>query len=352
MVEVAPAEVSRDTAPRALSYDGVQCLRFVAAMMVVLVHSTFYVSERLAPGFPVWTRGAAGVDIFFVISGFVMYLTYPRVNALPNPAVAFMTRRIARIVPAYWLVTTLKVAIMLALPGAALHATLGDPGYILKSYFFIPAYNAEGRIEPLLGVGWTLIFEMAFYAVFALALALKAEPLKFCSAVLVPCAILSIWRQPDWPAVAVYCSHLVLEFLAGMMIARYATRLRAPWALSAGLAAAALAVLFFAPQSEGLVSRVAGSVLPAAAVVCGVVMLERHLSGLKLSWLVFLGAASYSLYLIHPIVAPAMPQVMNRIGLVLPWLSISGSVICSIIASIILYIFFEKKVSGLLHRVL
>jgi peptidoglycan/LPS O-acetylase OafA/YrhL len=84
----------------------------------------------------------------------------------------FTIKRLIRIVPMYWIATTIKVAALIAAPAVVLHATL-DPSRIIMSYFFLPSVTPDGRWEPILGVGWTLVFEMFFYLLFAVALFVK-----------------------------------------------------------------------------------------------------------------------------------------------------------------------------------
>ncbi len=125
---------------REYRYDGIQALRFVAALLVVFTHSTFYVGERLIPGFPVWSNGAAGVDIFFVISGFVMVISSQELLARADGWRIFMMRRIARIVPLYWIATSLKLVAVISVPSLAINAGL-DPWQCVKSFLFLPSFN-------------------------------------------------------------------------------------------------------------------------------------------------------------------------------------------------------------------
>lgn len=106
-----------------------------------------------------------GVQLFFVISGFVMvYATEPLFGTRRGPFV-FLERRIVRIVPLYWVVTTFYLALTLVFAKF-------DKGYpasfVVASYLFIPLARPDGTIEPLVGQGWSLNYEMLFYAVFAL----------------------------------------------------------------------------------------------------------------------------------------------------------------------------------------
>lgn len=133
--------------------DGIQVLRFVAATMVVVHHATQATTNWLS-------FGAAGVDVFFVISGFIMAYTTGRSPQGADSAGRFILRRIARIVPLYWLAiiwTTRRTAPDLNL---------------LRDFFFIPHYNEQipSMITPIIVQGWTLNYEMMFYVIFGACL--------------------------------------------------------------------------------------------------------------------------------------------------------------------------------------
>jgi len=200
-------------------YDTIQVFRFIAALMVIILHSMYYTSERLAPGFPLFSRGSNGVDLFFVISGFVMILSTQNLKDKPGGWRTFAIRRIIRIVPIYWILTTYKLFVLLFASSLVYHASV-DVSYITKSYFFIPATNVDGVLGPLLGVGWTLNFEMFFYALFALTLALRKNTILFLSIIFIPLAFLSSFRTINWPDVRFYANTIVLNFLYGMIAAK------------------------------------------------------------------------------------------------------------------------------------
>jgi exopolysaccharide production protein ExoZ len=340
MVEIA------DIRSRTSLLDGVQCLRLVAALLVVFTHSTFYAGERLVPGFPVWSRGTLGVDIFFVISGLVMWVSAGHL-AGSDAAKSFLLKRAKRIVPLYWLITTFKLLILLAAPAVVLHAAI-DWDYIAKSYFFIPAFNVEGKIEPLLGVGWTLIFEVFFYLIFALGLFLRVRLVPFVAVIMGICALISLVKQDTWPAWSIYFDFRVLEFLAGMLLGRYVMNWKMSVWLAAGLVGAGFAMILFGPSGLKGAGVLLTRLLPATAVVAGVMGLERHIRWPAL--LKFGGAASYSLYLVHPIVAPAAPVILSKLHLVSAPLSIMGSVSVALVAATAVYLLFEKPVSLILSK--
>ncbi len=331
-------------------YDGVQCLRFVAAILVVLTHATFYASERLGGGIKVFDHGTDGVDLFFVISGFVMYVSSAHLAERKQGWLEFVVRRLIRIVPLYWLLTTVKVAVMLASPKVVLHAQL-NWAYILKSYLLLPALAADGTVSPLLGVGWTLVFEMFFYGLFALALLLRIRIVPFLAATILPCVALSFAATPAWPIWTVYLSPHLLEFLLGVFIAAWGVGRQVPVPAAAGaVVAGALGLAIFPTYWDGHSETIARVALPAALVVWGLVALEPAMTGKWPRWLVYMGGASYSLYLAHGLIAPASPQIMLRLGLHWPVAAVLGSLVLALAATMGVYILFERPVTRRLTR--
>src|SRR5262245_61905199 len=153
-------EISLSARPDSSSLVSIQALRAIAALLVFLGHAINQVNLEVAEEFPN-SYGPFGVDLFFVISGFVMVYSSERLFGQPGASVKFFARRLARIVPLYWAATAILV--WFDVPNASTKAVLG-------SLFFVPHIPLEA---PLLDVGWTLIFEMFFYSVFAIALLAK-----------------------------------------------------------------------------------------------------------------------------------------------------------------------------------
>lgn len=335
-------------APR---YEGVQALRFVAALSVVMLHVAFYTRQRLVDApLSFWEGANWGVDIFFVISGFVMMVSARGLIGHPNGARIFMLRRILRIVPVYWIATTIKVAVLLAAPTLALHNAF-DLERVILSYLFLPSRNPAGVIEPIHGVGWTLIFEMFFYALFALAMLLRAPVIPFVGAVLAVCAGLSAFRdEAAWPAAAFYFDPMVLQFFWGMLIGRVA--LQGPPlhpALGVALVAAGL-LLLLSPAIAGMTEGFPRIGVGPAMLVAGVVILEPYLAGRVPPPLLLLGDASYSLYIFHPIMAPAVPAVFARLGLIEPDLAAVIAIVGSVVGSVIIYKLVEAPIDSRLRR--
>ncbi|MGK3649164.1 acyltransferase family protein [Pseudarthrobacter enclensis] len=335
-------------------FEGVQALRFVAAALVVVTHSTLYTHERLNPEVSIWGFGTIGVNIFFAISGFVMVVSTDHIRRDREAWKYFSMRRIARIVPMYWLATTSKLLTMIVLPGAALHATL-DPGATILSYFFLPSRNVDGDVQPLLGVGWTLVFEMFFYAIFALALYLKVNPVIFSGCILLICATGSAFRgDEEWPVWAFYFDPIVLYFLIGMLIATFQHNLTAVKCTPYLLALLSGCQLIFVawPAPEGSSENFVFLMLITIILVLGTVWLEPLIQGRIPKLLLFLGAASYSLYLFHPMIAPIVPEILNRVGIYDGTLSVVLCLLLALIITSVIYKVVEVPITKKLQNVL
>ena len=334
-------------------YEIIQAFRFVAALMVIILHSTFYTSERLDPGSTMYFQGHNGVRLFFVISGFVMIVSSESLKKLTWGWKIFAEKRILRIVPIYWIITTYKLLILLFASALVYHAKI-DAGFILKSYFFIPAKNIDGVINPLLGVGWTLNFEMFFYFLFAVALAFRLNALAFLSAVFIPVALLSIFKTSAWPDIGFYADPIIVDFLYGMIAAKLIlTSKKLPDTLAIIFILTGL-VYLFVPRM-GAISAVYkyDDVLAGIAsfmVIYGGVCIEKRWRKKIPSWLVYLGGASYSLYLIHPVSAPLAPAVLKFLHLKWTGFSVVMSILTSIAAGTLFYKYCEKPLTQFLSR--
>ena len=291
-----------------------------------------------------WPNGAAGVDIFFVISGFVMVCA----TAGRKPgAWTFLRRRLERIVPLYWLMTALKIISVAAAPGLVLRSTLGA-GTIAASLLFLPVRDASGHFGPVLPVGWTLDFEMLFYLLFAGALALRAAPLLFVT----PPLLLLACLQGGTGNAALLCDPIVLEFVFGALIARLllrGTTLKPPLAIP--LAIAACAILLMLP-SYVLPARVLRWGLSAAVLVACVVSLEEWLRDRLPKLLLQLGDASYAIYLSHGFVLAALPLMLCRLGSFgkSPAILLAAGLAASAVAGWFVHVGVEKPILAAFRR--
>ncbi len=276
----------------------IQILRAAAALSVVLFHAGQWSHLDFAVG-------ACGVDLFFVISGFVLWSAC---EARPVTPSAFLLARARRILPLYWIVT-LAVAAAALLAPAALPIVLPEGRHLVLSLLLVPHADPAGGPFPLLPTGWTLTYEAFFYLVMALALAApKDRRLQLLSGLLLAAALMGFAYHRWYTLLA---NPLLLEFLAGVGLARLwgqGRLARWPRALGPGLIAAGIAILA-ACQLSGLRDDFLRPFVwgpPAVLIVAGALKLQadgRIGSGRLARGLAALGDGSYSLYLVQ---APAI----------------------------------------------
>lgn len=322
-----------------------QMLRFVAAFMVLIGHIQHEVTEALfmrgrehMPWSPVFLPG--GVDIFFVLSGFIMFHLGHASYGRPGEAWRFLVRRVVRVAPMYWLFTTLMLLALVLFPAHVSHKDI-EWAHVLASYVFLPWENAYGKFYPVLILGWTLNFEMFFYGVMALSLALPRRwGLAWLVGVL---AVLGLGGAftVEWPAVLspmrFWWNPIVLEFLMGVGVAMLRIRgFRLTGAQAAWLMGLALCWMVFSHQvgitGTHWLARPWWMGLPAAALVLAAVCLpERGSPPAWKRWLSRGGDWSFAIYLSHPFSLTVAAMVWHRLG----WTSVEGYVLACLIAGIV-----------------
>jgi len=275
----------------------IQYLRALAASLVVFHHAMAVSS--LAAYYP-RPFGLVGVDLFFVISGYIMWRTTADGNRRP---LAFWSARLVRIVPIYWIFTTLYILVAIFLPSAVFNAAL-DPMHIVKSYLFIPAANPRtGDISPVYTLGWTLNYEIFFYFVFGCCLFIQPTVARFGAIIgsLGLLVLIGASVSVHGAIATVYTDPILLEFAAGIVLAQVSShlaRFTAPlgWALI-GAAIVWLVVIYGGGAIPG---RIVAHGIPAAALVAGGLILETKARVRPSRLGLLLGDASYSIYLAHP----------------------------------------------------
>lgn len=309
----------------------IQYLRALAAIAVVIAH----VGKQLHVPFNI---GGGGVDLFFVISGFIM-VAILRDDTTPA---GFMADRIRRIVPLYWMATTVMVLGTVA----GLFPRLSiDPWHVVASYLFIPAQlGGEGPIWPILAAGWTLNYEMLFYALVALLLPLRRPVLIATALTLIfgTAIVLGEWFDPTHPALAAYTDSVTLEFVFGAWIAVW-WRTGKGWSPSIGLPAILLAILLatMAVTLQLSMWRSIALGVPAALLVIGVLSLERQGQMQPEPITAFLGDASYSIYLWHSLGISVVAMVGRMLGLPLA-LTFAIAIIAGIVGGVLSYLIVER----------
>jgi peptidoglycan/LPS O-acetylase OafA/YrhL len=305
--DIGPRSSHEATALRdARVIENVQALRALAAMAVVLTHAAAIWPALGLENRGLFSYGRYGVDLFFVISGYIMALIASRRQASPA---GFLVNRIVRIVPLYWLLTCAVFALSIATP-SLLGSTSPSLLDLVRSLFFIPFSKDGGAfLQPVLFVGWTLNYEMFFYAIFAVCLALKDRAFAATLAILLVLVVVGAFLPDPGPLTQFYTAPLLLEFAAGMLIFRFQPKLEprfGPAILLAGIVLLALSV-----GAEFKADRAIAAGIPAALIVLGSILCER--GGIRFAALRLLGDASYSIYLIHPFVTKGVEKVYLRL---------------------------------------
>ena len=364
------------------TYTGIQALRFVAAMLVVLAHSTAMVNERMHLDMFKWRAGWSGVDIFFVISGFVMAISSRTLLQRANGWKIFITRRLIRIVPLYWVATTLKLATIIALPALALDSPL-DLWNTIASYLFIPTFDDKSLLDaPLLKVGWTLNYEMFFYAIFTLALFLGKSPLKFTAAIFAIAVAVNLFSTPKFPYAYGFLEPILMEFVMGMLVAKLCMRVNNINAgmntgLNIGLNIGAKN--FFDMLLQYISTTKAGAIIGAVAVLISFVIMfncaeqpmwwrwaywgipsmvivlvaalgEPALRKVMPKILATLGDSSYSLYLFHTFTVPMLGTLMIKLKIMQPTFALAACIVISPLVCLAIYAWFELPMTTQLKK--
>jgi peptidoglycan/LPS O-acetylase OafA/YrhL len=296
----------------------VQALRAVAAFLVVFVHLQA-LALLLGWGPNAFVFGNSGVDLFFVISGAIMVVT---VRRRPQGPQTFLANRIARIAPLYWLITAVVFCAAQVAP-SLFDATHPDGVALAKSLFFIPFQRADGRMAPVVFVGWTLNYEMAFYLLFAAGLAFRRwqAGVAVVLGLLLSAVIAGLLAHPAGGLARFYTAPLVLEFGLGMIIGGAIGRLnavRAPTALVLVVDAVMAGAILTGPVLWPQADRFVAFGLPSAILVLSAIHLEETGRVVRSPWARRLGDASYSTYLSHFFVTQAVIKTAVVLGLAAP----------------------------------
>lgn len=341
--------------------NSLQVLRGFASLAVVANHSfravTIYKPLGLLLPAPLLLRndwlveiGAFGVDIFFVLSGFLMiFISKPYVEKR-KPISDFVANRLIRIWPLYALVTLLVCVLGVARAFKTHTVDFDLEPLRLLSFFFVPSFNEKNLLQPILGPGWTLNYEILFYICFAVALFVTRKwAVLGLTAILFLLFIIGFVLPPSSIGGKFLFNSILFEFVFGSFVAiaflnDSIPSFRAEYWLIAG--AISLGVLSQWPIDDGYRALTRG--VPAVLIFIGMLRLEG-----RVAWsgfLLLLGNASYSIYLMHSIavglVAPKVLVLLAHHGLsiVAAELAAAVALVAGVTAGVICYQFVEKPV--------
>lgn len=296
--------------------ENIQSLRGLAVMLVIMFHlvsseKNYGQGYRLLSDY--WAIGMSGVDMFFVISGFVMMVISRSLFKRKGVAWRFLYDRITRIYPLYWTFSLLALVLFLARPDLLkrnLHAGEVD---VIGSFLLLPQHEA-----PLLMTGWTLIHEMYFYLVVAMMLFFSERKVPVFLGLwagVVICANLFLTPFAS-PAFQLLTHPLTIEFIIGCLVALIIHRgvtCAGMYCLITGVLAWVGGYTLHAYLGLGLEptgwSRVVLFGIPSALVIYGMVVLEITKGKRLPNWAIQLGDASYSIYLSHILVMGALGRI-------------------------------------------
>lgn len=326
----------------------IQALRFFGALAVFLGHCNFYILKN---------GGGYAVELFTIISGYIIVLSTQSEESKKS----FLLKRIIRIVPLYWILTVLMFAVVYIWPSLSVTCE-PVPTQLVKSMLFIPFLNSRGFDLPILGVGWTLNYEMAFYLLFFVAMLISHRYRAYIAASI--CILLTLFGvllRPENFFLQYYTNSFVLEFSIGIFsyyLLKYLTpklkTINKKWKLVFGLISIVSFVrLVTYDYSNDALPRVIMAGIPA--FICFFFAMLAWQEGRIPPALVKLGNMTYSFYLIELFTAKAYVlltagmSMLAKTGIVLVFLGIT--LICSWVS----YELFEIRLtnflkSKLIHR--
>lgn len=308
-----------------------------------------------------WHLGLLGVLTFFVISGFIMMHSFGRFFGEPGASIRFWKRRVQRIVPIYWIATAIAGGLLIVLP----HGPPPGLSSWLHSLLFIPQATVPGQpMRPILGQGWTLNYEMFFYALFGLALLLPRKTgVIALVGTLVGLVLLGSLIKPladtrdPYSIATFYTDPIIGVFGAGVLLALLWKRwghLTVPGGFWLSLLPLAAAQFIFAGALKSFPLNLYWLPVVWASAVLAVALCiadRQSLKGRHLKWAVLLGDASYSTYLFHTLTITVLGKIGQRLPPEWDGAFVVAAVLASHLVGVLVYRFVETQISVWFRRI-
>jgi peptidoglycan/LPS O-acetylase OafA/YrhL len=294
-----------------------QVYRGIAAVLVVMFHLNQMSAERLnqVTFLNLFERGWSGVDYFFVLSGFIMVYVHRSAIGKKDQLKSFLVKRAVRIYPIYWIITLTVLCFFLVIPGLANKEDL-SLGHIIVSLLLIPQKN-----KPILDVGWTLIYEIYFYLLFSIGIWLKPKhsvPILSGWLLVTILHYRKIVKFPDdffWLETVFGDMNLefVLGCLAAYIVIKYNNKIgKYRWILF-GIANLGYVILGRLPGLGNLgFDRITTFGVLAVMLIIAATSIDLKDSPKIPALLIFLGDASYSIFLTHVPVISAITKILQK----------------------------------------
>lgn len=331
--------------------EGVQLGRGLAATLVVVSHALIYATAGIGNFTQLF--GTYGVTLFFVISGFIMVRTTGKGTFLP---LAFMGKRIERIVPLYYIVMAIGMAQAIIAPQSFKTTTL-EFWHVLRSFFFIPGYSpsfpGQHAITPFFKLGWTLNFEMFFYVIFASLFWLPSKTRVVVLTILfATLSTIGHFVKFDAAIPTYYTRIELIAFVTGGWLGLWHLhgRVRLSGAMAVAVTVVSIMLLYFviARFDRGFVDDIPARLSLIAAATLHVWLMLGYLDREDVQVPAlgrYLGDASYSLYLFHMFGIGIAKVILQK--LFGPQLSLFAAIpagICGMAAGLLAYHLLEKPI--------
>jgi peptidoglycan/LPS O-acetylase OafA/YrhL len=280
-----------------------QIYRGLASALVVIHHiassSIYYLKYTLF--FDLFRIGWSGVDFFFVLSGFIITNVHFKDigNSLKLPS--YLLKRLVRIYPTYWIIASISLLVLFLLGKKEINSELISPIYVFKSYLLVPG------VYPFVGVAWSLSYEVFFYTIFALLIWKGFRVLWYIGIVYIIIFCLKYFNIYISPELDFLSNGYLVEFLLGSLVALFSQNVRnydykrVLMLLGIFLFLSTYIMCYFNYwEKYSLMSRFLFGIASSLIILASLNVNIRH--GHR--FLVLLGDASFSLYLVHTLVIP------------------------------------------------
>ncbi|MBD2345353.1 acyltransferase family protein [Anabaena subtropica] len=297
----------------------IQVLRGVAAILIVLVHCNLIFNQNYEQDFffRIFNFGGSGVDFFFVLSGFIMLYIHQHDIGHKNKIQSFLFKRFTRIYPIYWLILSLKLSLNL-LPSYEADINQRNIVEVIKAFLLLPQ-DRNILSDSFLGVSWTLSFELLFYLVFTLLIIL---PRKFSYPIVFAWLLMTISNFMD--VINIPEESLLLNFLFNSYNLEFALGCCAAYLFSTRKINLGMPLIFLGAflytfsavnSYYGIIklSTIISFGIPSTFLVLGCASWENRNNIQIPNWLVYIGDASYSIYLVHGFIINNLTKIVLKI---------------------------------------
>lgn len=312
----------------------IQWLRAIAAILVVITHFTgkAYSVKLLDHEF---SSGAIGVDIFFIISGFIMMYVSDLKKQYP---IKFILNRFIRILPVHYFFLFILIIIFLIKPDM-INSSVSKT-YVWESFLLVPALRNDA--EYLNPVIWTLCYEMMFYLIFCVSLNLKNLTTSAIATTLVISAIVfsGFFYKGDNIYISAATDSISLEFCYGMLLYVFYKKgfLTFHWLLPLMLSI----ILYFVLKQFDFY-RFIKLGIPSALIFISFLNMKNS----KITFLNFLGKISYEIYICHIMVISASYLILLRLGVFNIFAYATLTSVLILISAYLINIFISNKALSL-----